>query len=59
MLNNMGGAWIDGGSGGGGGQGGDGCIILYYRRPKLVQSGWLKDKNGKPVLDRLGRRIIK
>ena len=58
MLNNMGGAWIDGGSGGEGGQGGDGCIILYYRRPKLVQSGWLKDKNGKLVLDRLGRRII-
>lgn len=59
MLNNMGGTWIDGGSGGEGGQGGDGCIILYYRRPKLVQSGWLKDKNGKLVLDRLGRRIIK
>lgn len=58
------GTWLvlDGGAGGSGstgGQGGDGCIILYYRRPKLVQSGWLKDKNGKLVLDRLGRRIIK
>lgn len=41
-----------------GGQGGDGCIILYYRRPKPVQAGWRKDKNGKPMLDRLGRRII-
>ena len=59
MLNNMGGAWIDGGSGGGGGQGGDGCIILYYRKKKELQSGPLKDKNGKLVLDRLGRRIIK
>ena len=47
------------GLGSDGGEGGDGCIILYYRRPKLVQSGWLKDKNGKLVLDRLGRRIIK
>lgn len=48
-----------GGLGGQGGNGAPGCIILYYRRPKLVQSGWLKDKNGKLVLDRLGRRIIK
>ena len=48
-----------GGTGSKGSPGKPGCIILYYRRPKLVQSGWLKDKNGKPVLDRLGRRIIK
>lgn len=47
------------GLGSDGGEGADGCIILYYRRPKLVQFGWLKDKNGKLVLDRLGRRIIK
>jgi len=47
------------GTGSKGSSGKPGCIILYYRRPKLVQSGWLKDKNGKPVLDRLGRRIIK
>lgn len=48
-----------GGTGSKGSPGKPGCIILYYRRPKLVQSGWLKDKNGKLVLDRLGRRIIK
>lgn len=54
-----GGGTANGGSAGAGGSGKPGCIILYYRRPKLVQSGWLKDKNGKPVLDRLGRRIIK
>ena len=48
-----------GGAGSKGSPGKPGCIILYYRRPKLVQSGWLKDKNGKLVLDRLGRRIIK
>lgn len=53
------GGWGEGGSAGAGGAGKPGCIILYYRRPKLVQSGWLKDKNGKLVLDRLGRRIIK
>lgn len=54
-----GGGTANGGSAGTGGSGKPGCIILYYRRPKLVQSGWLKDKNGKLVLDRLGRRIIK
>ena len=48
-----------GGTGSKGSSGKPGCIILYYRRTKLVQSGWLKDKNGKLVLDRLGRRIIK
>nr|DAW18005.1 MAG TPA: hypothetical protein [Caudoviricetes sp.] len=58
------GTWLDlaggsGGSGSTGGPGGDGCIIIYYRKKKELQSGWLKDKNGKPVLDRLGRRIIK
>lgn len=58
------GTWLDlaggaGGSGSTGGPGGAGCIIIYYRKKKELQSGWLKDKNGKPVLDRLGRRIIK
>ena len=47
------------GKGSDGGEAGDGCIIIYYRKKKELQSGWLKDKNGKPVLDRLGRRIIK
>lgn len=58
MLNNMGGTWIDGGSGGEGGQGGDGCIIIYYRRPKPLSAGWLCDNTQKPLLDRLGRRLI-
>ena len=58
------GTWLDlaggaGGSGSTGGPGGDGCIIIYYRKKKELQSGWLKDKNGKLMLDRLGRRIIK
>lgn len=46
------------GEGSVGGEGADGCIILYYRRPKLVQGGWVKDKNGKLLLDRLDRRFI-
>ena len=54
-----GGAWALGGSAGAGGAGKPGCIIIYYRKKKELQSGWLKDKNGKLVLDRLGRRIIK
>lgn len=57
-LNVYAGAATGRGNGSVGGQGGDGCIILYYRRPKIVQAGWRKDKNGKPMLDRLGRRII-
>lgn len=48
-----------GGLGSVGGEAGDGCIIIYYRKKKELQSGWLKDKIGKLVLDRLGRRIIK
>ena len=47
------------GTGSKGSSGKPGCIILYYRKKKELQSGWLKDKNGKLVLDRLGRRIIK
>ena len=53
-----GGAWATGGSAGAGGAGKPGCIIIYYRKKKELQSGWLKDKNGKPLLDRLGRRLI-
>lgn len=47
------------GLGSDGGEAGDGCILIYYRKKKELQSGWLKDKNGKLVLDRLDRRIIK
>lgn len=47
-----------GGSGSTGGPGGDGCIILYYRRPKPLSAGWLRDNTQKPLLDRLGRRLI-
>ena len=41
-----------------GGQGADGCVILYYRKPKPVQSGAIEDKNGKFFLDRLGRLCV-
>lgn len=47
-----------GGQGGDGGDGADGCIILYFGEPKVEISGPVKDKNGKALLDRLGRRII-
>lgn len=59
LNNNPGSVRTTGSSGARGGPGGDGCIIIYYRKKKELQSGWLKDKNGKLVLDRLGRRIIK
>ena len=53
-----GGAWATGGSAGAGGAGKPGCIIIYYRKLKLLSAGWLKDKNGKPVLERLDKRFI-
>lgn len=53
-----GGVWATGGSAGAGGAGKPGCIIIYYRKLKLLSAGWLKDKNGKPVLERLDKRFI-
>ena len=47
-----------GGLGSAGGQGGDGCIIIYYRKLKPLSAGWLRDNTQKPLLDRLGRRLI-
>lgn len=57
------GTWLDlaggaGGSGSTGGPGGDGCIIIYYRKLKPFSAGWLRDNTQKPLLDRLGRRLI-
>lgn len=53
-----GGGTANGGSAGTGGSGKPGCIILYYRRPKPLSAGWLRDNTQKPLLDRLGRRLI-
>lgn len=53
-----GGAWATGGSAGAGGAGKPGCIIIYYRKLKPLSAGWLRDKTQKPLLDRLGRRLI-
>lgn len=47
-----------GGAGSTGSSGKPGCIILYYRRPKPLSAGWLRDNTQKPLLDRLGRRLI-
>lgn len=47
-----------GGRGSDGGEAGDGCIIIYYRKLKPLSAGWLRDNTQKPLLDRLGRRII-
>nr|DAU53184.1 MAG TPA: hypothetical protein [Caudoviricetes sp.] len=46
------------GAGSKGSSGKPGCIILYYRRPKPLSAGWLRDNTQKPLLDRLGRRLI-
>lgn len=47
-----------GGRGSDGGEAGDGCIIIYYRKLKSLSAGWLRDNTQKPLLDRLGRRLI-
>ena len=41
-----------------GGEGGDGCIIIYYRKKKELQSGPLVTSNNYGLLDSLGRRMI-
>lgn len=52
------GVFLQGGSGGPAGTGKKGCIILYYRRPKVVQTGPLVTFGQKWLLDSFGRRII-
>lgn len=47
-----------GGNGGPGGYGAPGCVILYYGVQEEVKAGALMDKNGKFILDRLGRLIV-
>ena len=46
------------GKGSDGGPGGDGCIIIYYRKKKELQSGPLVTSNNLGLLDSLGRRMI-
>ena len=46
------------GLGSDGGEGGDGCIIIYYRKKKELQSGPLVTSNNLGLLDSLGRRMI-
>ena len=57
------GTWLDlaggaSGSGSTGGLGGAGCIIIYYRKKKELQSGPLVTSNNLGLLDSLGRRMI-
>ena len=47
-----------GGLGSVGGEAGDGCIIIYYRKKKELQSGPLVTSNNLGLLDSLGRRMI-
>lgn len=47
-----------GGRGSDGGEAGDGCIIIYYRKKKELQSGPLVTSNNFGLLDSLGRRMI-
>ena len=53
-----GGGTANGGSAGTGGSGKPGCIIIYYRKKKELQSGPLVTSNNLGLLDSLGRRMI-
>lgn len=47
-----------GGTGGDGGAGADGCVIIFYKTPKEIKSGAVRDKNGKFMLDKSKRQMI-
>lgn len=47
-----------GGNGSDGGEGGDGCVLIYYRKLRTIQTGPLATADGKWLLDKLGRRMI-
>lgn len=50
-----------GGNGSDGGDGGDGVIILYYysgSKSDREKSGWVRDSQGRLLLDRLNRRFV-
>lgn len=47
-----------GGSGSDGGEGGDGCVLIYYRKLRTIQTGPLATADGKWLLDALDRRMI-
>lgn len=47
-----------GGSGSAGAAGAPGCIIIYYGVKKKKQSGWVRDSQGRLLLDRLDRRFV-
>lgn len=48
-----------GGAGTSGTDGAPGCVLIYYRLPKaLSASGAVRDKNGKIISDKYGRRLV-
>lgn len=47
-----------GGAGSGGGDGAHGCVLVYYGIPKKDESGVIKDKTGKKMIDKYNRLLI-
>lgn len=47
-----------GGKGGKGAQGKEGCIILYLSKKQVSAIGPVKEKTGRILIDRLGRKVI-
>lgn len=47
-----------GGSGGEAGAGKSGCVLLFYSKPKKIQSGYIKDTKGRIMLDSTRKLIV-
>lgn len=47
-----------GGTGGQGSAGANGCALIYYRIPKIVQSGSFVTRDGKNLLDKCNRKLV-
>lgn len=46
------------GDGSDGGDGGDGCVLIYYRTPKVTHSGRFVTRNGADFIDKSNRKVV-
>lgn len=46
------------GTGGKGSAGANGCVIIYYRAPKIVNSGRIVTRDGKIFIDKHARKLV-
>lgn len=49
---------VPAGFGGKGSAGANGCVIIYYRTPKIVNSGRIMTRDGKIFIDKHARKLV-